>query len=101
MIELPPSPTPSVYGKLPLTVEFMAAAVPHPPCRGRVPRTARILPMSPDFVSDFDYSYSHLKAAVGSMLIALRAGIQLAKRATPVSISEITMKVAGSVALTP
>src|SRR5205085_1157622 len=45
--------------------------------------------------------YSYLKATIGSTFVARRAGTKQAARATPARISEISVKVSGSVALMP
>lgn len=45
--------------------------------------------------------YSYLNATIGSTLIARRAGMKLAARATPVRRTDTTPKVSASVALTP
>src|SRR5215470_1532739 len=44
---------------------------------------------------------SHLSAAIGSTLVARRAGSQHANNATPISSSVVTPNVKGSTALTP
>jgi hypothetical protein len=45
--------------------------------------------------------HSYLNATIGSTLAARRAGTKQAASATPVSSTEITTKVSGSVAVTP
>gem|GEM_PF-4253227 len=45
-------------------------------------------------------AHPHLRAIIGSSLVARRAGTKLAARATPASITGIAMKVSGSVGLT-